>query len=237
MKSVILPHDHGHVMSAEIIQKDVEKEKKFEAAADIFKQLGDPTRLKLFWILCHYEECVINLAAILGMSSPALSHHLKALKESGLIESRRDGKEVYYSAADTEGCKLLHEAAEQVLEVACPELKCGGAEILSPGGSIREVHDYLVEHMDERITIDELAKKFLINPTTLKEGFKSLYGMSIAAHVKEHRMKKAAFMLEETDESIGNIARAVGYESQSKFSTAFKEEYGMLPLEYRKQRK
>lgn len=231
MNALILPHDHGNIESAELIQKDIANSKRFEAAAESFKQLSDPTRLKIFWILCHYRECVINISAILGMSSPAVSHHLKALKESGLIESQRSGKEVYYFAADTEGCKMLHEAAEQLLEFSCPELK---NDLLSPGGSIRKVHDYLVEHLDERITIEELAKKFLINPTTLKEGFKSLYGMSVAAHVKEHRMKKAAFLLEETDASIGETAKAVGYESQSKFSAAFKEEFGMLPLEYRR---
>lgn len=234
MKPLILPHDHGNVESAEFIQKDIENSIRFDTAAEIFRQLSDPTRLKIFWILCHYEECVINISAMLGMSSPAVSHHLRALKESGLIESRRNGKEVYYFAADTESCKMLHEAAEQVLELACPELKGESGDLLSPGGSIREVHDYLVGHLDEKITIEELAKKFLINPTTLKDGFKSLYGMSIAAHVKEHRMKKAAFLLKETNASIGETARAVGYESQSKFSAAFKEEFGMLPLEYRR---
>ena len=54
------------------------------------------------------------------MSSPAVSHHLKLLKQSGLITSRRSGKEVYYKAADTEQAQLLHRMIERILQIACP---------------------------------------------------------------------------------------------------------------------
>ena len=50
-----------------------------------------------------------------------------------------------------------------------------------------------------------------MNPTTLKQVFKSVYGSSLAAHMKEHRMGRAAQLLRETDESVAEIARAVGY--------------------------
>ena len=82
--------------------------------ADVFKQLSDPVRVRIFWLLSHREECVINIAAMMDMSSPAVSHHLKSLLDSGLIMSRRDGKEVYYKASDTEQIGLLHEIVEQV---------------------------------------------------------------------------------------------------------------------------
>ena len=54
--------------------------------------------------------------------SPAVSHHLRPLKNSGLIVCRREGKEVYYRAADTEQGRLLHQMIEQVMEITCPEL-------------------------------------------------------------------------------------------------------------------
>ena len=54
-------------------------------------------------------ECVINISAILGMSSPAASHHLRSLRDSRLIVSRRAGKEVYYKASDTEESLLLQK--------------------------------------------------------------------------------------------------------------------------------
>lgn len=100
--------------------------------------------------------------------------------------------------------------------------------------TIRKVHDYLLQHMEERITIEELSQKYLMNPTTLKAVFKEVYGESLASHMKEHRMEKAAALLGGTTDSVAQIAKAVGYGSQSRFSTAFKEVYQMLPLEYRK---
>ncbi len=98
----------------------------------------------------------------------------------------------------------------------------------------RAVHDELLRHMDRRVTIEELSRKYLMNPTTLKSVFKAVYGDSLAAHMKAHRMEKAAALLCQTGDSISQIAQAVGYGSQSKFSAAFKELYQMLPLEYRR---
>lgn len=92
----------------------------FQTVADIFKQLGDGSRIRIFWLLCHCEECVINLSAMVNMSSPAVSHHLKQLKSAGLIVSRRDGKEVYYKAADTEQARIFHHMIEWLVKIACP---------------------------------------------------------------------------------------------------------------------
>ena len=100
--------------------------------------------------------------------------------------------------------------------------------------TIREIHEQLLQHMEQRITIEELSRQYLINPTTLKSAFKSVYGTSIAAHIKEHRMRQAARMLIESNMNIAEIAQAVGYDSQSKFATAFKAYFKVLPREYRK---
>ena len=100
--------------------------------------------------------------------------------------------------------------------------------------TIREIHDKLLQNMEQRITIEELSRQYPINPTTLKNVFKSVYGTSIAAHIKEHRMGQAAKMLKETNKSIAEIARAVGYDSQSKFTAAFKAYFKVLPKECRK---
>lgn len=103
------------------IQKQLNSVSDFQTVADVFKQLGDTTRIRIFWLLCHQEECVLNISVMLGMSSPAVSHHLRPLKNSGLIVSRREGKEVYYHAADNEQSRLLHQMIEQVMEIACPK--------------------------------------------------------------------------------------------------------------------
>ena len=120
MEYIKLPHNHGEDEQT-AIHEQMSKVTNFQVVADIFKQLGDPTRIRIFWLLCHCEECVINISAMMNMSSPAVSHHLRPLKNSGLIVSRRDGKEVYYRTADTPQSRLLHLMIEQVMEIACPE--------------------------------------------------------------------------------------------------------------------
>ena len=113
-----LPHDHGQSLEREL--EHVPSVGNFQVVSDIFKQMGDGSRVRIFWLLCHCEECVINLSAMVSMSSPAVSHHLKQLKAAGLIVSRREGKEVYYRAADTLQVQLLHRMIEQLMELACP---------------------------------------------------------------------------------------------------------------------
>ena len=117
-----LPHNHGKTDESANIREQLSNTNNFQIVADTFKQLGDTTRIRIFWLLCHCEECVLNISAMLQMSSPAVSHHLRPLKNSGLIVSRREGKEVYYRAADTEQGRLLHQMIEQVMEITCPEL-------------------------------------------------------------------------------------------------------------------
>lgn len=117
-----LPHNHGQ--NIEEWFSKLPSTEEFGVLSKLFHMLSDGSRLKLFWILCHCEECVINLAAMMDMSSPALSHHLKLLKNAELITSRRDGKEVYYKAAKSQQAKLLHSMIETLLSLTCPEEGC-----------------------------------------------------------------------------------------------------------------
>ena len=118
MSNQALPHDHGQNSGQKFDHMPGIRD--FQTVSDIFKQLGDGSRIRIFWILCHCEECVINLSALVDMSSPAVSHHLKQLKAGGLIVSRREGKEVYYKAAETEQVQLLHHAIEDLVKISCP---------------------------------------------------------------------------------------------------------------------
>ena len=121
MHNTNLPHHHSEEIEIAFIQEQLKNVDNFQTVADVFKQLGDTTRIRIFWLLCHREECVINISALLDMSSPAVSHHLRPLKNTGLIISRRIGKEVYYHAADTEQARLLHQMIEQIMEITCPK--------------------------------------------------------------------------------------------------------------------
>ena len=120
MEKKELPHNHGEKETLASIQEVLGQDVNFRIIADIFKQLGDTTRLRIFWLLCHTEECVTDIAAIINMSSPAVAHHLRLLKDAGLVITRREGKEMYYRAADTEIVSLLHRTIEAVMEVTCP---------------------------------------------------------------------------------------------------------------------
>lgn len=98
---------------------------------------------------------------------------------------------------------------------------------------IRQIHEDLIHHLNQRLTIESLAKKYLINPTTMKTIFKDIYGEPIASHIKKHRMNLATKLLLQSDKTIAQIARETGYESSSKFAKVFKEHYQLSPNQFR----
>ena len=99
----------------------VSQQTDFRMVCELFRQLSDETRIRIFWILCHREECVQEIAALMEMSSAAISHHLRRLRACALIVSRREGKEVYYRAADTKEACFLHQMIEDLLDITCPQ--------------------------------------------------------------------------------------------------------------------
>ena len=119
MTQIQLPHDHGHASQQTLAH--MPQAEDFQTAADVLKLLGDCSRIRIFWLLCHCEECVMNLSAMVQMSPPAVSHHLKLLRAHGLIVSRREGKEVYYKAAATPLAQQLHNMIEQTVQITCPD--------------------------------------------------------------------------------------------------------------------
>ena len=90
MTSTILPHDHENIAASERMIAGIASTEDFQIVADYFKLLSDGNRVRIFLLLCHCEECVINISAMMDMSSPAVSHHLRQLKTVGLITSKRD---------------------------------------------------------------------------------------------------------------------------------------------------
>ena len=81
--------------------KDILPDKnEIEVAAELFKLCGDATRVGILCALSRHRLCVSELAAVLEMSSSAISHQLRLLKQTGLVRSRRVGKSMVYSIAD-----------------------------------------------------------------------------------------------------------------------------------------
>jgi len=84
--------------------------------ADLFKTMGDPTRIKILYALKERELCVCDLSELLDMSSSAISHQLRVLRNNKLVKYRKEGRSVYYSLDDDHVMCLFGQGLEHVLE-------------------------------------------------------------------------------------------------------------------------
>jgi ArsR family transcriptional regulator len=82
--------------------------------SQIFKTLGDPTRLRIINTLLSGEMCVCDLSAVLGMDSSAVSHQLRLLKDRRIVKLRKDGKIAYYSLDDDHVVALFSEGLKHI---------------------------------------------------------------------------------------------------------------------------
>ena len=84
--------------------------------AELFKVFGDSTRIKILYVLFESEMCVNDIATVLNMTSSAISHQLRVLKQSQLIKFRRDGKSIFYSLADDHVRTILDQGMDHICE-------------------------------------------------------------------------------------------------------------------------
>ena len=99
---------------------------------------------------------------------------------------------------------------------------------------VENVKNDLINDLGSKITIDELAGKYCISKTTLKNCFKEVYGKPIYNWRKEYRLDYACKLIDEGSYSITDVSKMVGYSSPSKFSQAFKDYVDCTPSDYRK---
>lgn len=96
------------------VQEHALDEQATAEVADIFKAMADPTRVRILHALSHAELCVGDLAAVLGMKEPAVSHQLRLLRTMRVVRPRRDGKQVYYTLDDEHVARLFQISLEHV---------------------------------------------------------------------------------------------------------------------------
>lgn len=93
---------------------------------------------------------------------------------------------------------------------------------------------YLIDHLDRKITLDDLAEKYQYSATYIKICFKNTYGMPVHQYVRRKRMEYAAEELRKTSDGILEIAGKAGFENGSKFAKVFRDTFGMTPGKFRR---
>lgn len=98
------------------VQPEILQTAQAQQMAEFFAVLADPNRLRLLSALAAQELCVCDLAAALKMGESAVSHQLRVLRSQRLVKYRREGRNIYYSLADSHVINLYREVAEHLNE-------------------------------------------------------------------------------------------------------------------------
>lgn len=99
----------------------------------------------------------------------------------------------------------------------------------------KQVMEVLTKDLGQHVSVETLAELFGISASSIKNYFRGVYGKNISTYMRESRMSAAAIALRDSQQPVAEIALAVGYENASKFSAAFKNFFGISPMEYRRQ--
>ena len=106
----VLPKD------IEQLQLEILPLERAQQMAEFFGTLADSTRLRLLSVLAIQEQCVCDLATLLRMSESAVSHQLRVLRTKHLVKYRKQGRNVYYSLADSHVTNLYREVDDHLTE-------------------------------------------------------------------------------------------------------------------------
>ena len=103
-----------HTDCVDCVRQNMLDEKSFQEVSELFKVLGDYTRIKIIYALSRKELCVCDIAEVLGMSQSSISHQLRVLKSARLVKFRKEGKVVYYSLDDEHISGIFNAGLEHV---------------------------------------------------------------------------------------------------------------------------
>ncbi|MGP3911246.1 ArsR/SmtB family transcription factor [Nonomuraea sp. 10N515B] len=112
---------------------DMPNEEQVHLAAESFRLLSDPTRIKILWALLQGESSVACLAELADAAPTAVSQHLAKLRLAGLVKGRREGTFVYYRAADEHVRRLLTEGLYHADHIDRPALESDQHAVAEPG--------------------------------------------------------------------------------------------------------
>ena len=105
-----------HEELLKIVNETMPEETELYDLAELVKVFGDSTRIRILFVLFEAEVCVCDLAKVLNMTQSAISHQLRILKQNKLVNSRREGKSVFYSLADGHVRTIIAQGREHIEE-------------------------------------------------------------------------------------------------------------------------
>ena len=108
--------EYVHTETVAAVLSRLEPEETLLDLAELFKALGDSTRVRILHALTFSELCVCDLASLLDMSSSAVSHQLRVLRSRKIVKYRKEGKNVIYSLDDLHISALLEQGLQHVNE-------------------------------------------------------------------------------------------------------------------------
>lgn len=179
----------------------------------------------------HYNDLFKN-----GIDEPFYHNHMYSVILSRLFD-QIDAIEIEGLVKSLLVHGLVFQIVGEQLTLYDDDLKDDGVQ-----GKLRQYEVECIHHaariieeeMEDSRSIQQLAHRVGINVNKLQDGFKILYHTTVNGHVQETRMKKATSLLHYSDYSISEIVEKLGLNSKSYFSKIFKEEYGITPSGYRK---
>ena len=152
----------------------------------------------------------------------------KASKEQGITITEKMVDEI------TRADDRYIESAVNMMSICASYLYTNEIVKSNPDIFVYQLKKYITEHLSGDISIDALCRHFYISKTKLYKLSKANFDMGISDYIRKMRLEKAKKLIEKTDESITDIASAVGINDTNYFIRIFKKHEGVSPLRYRK---
>ncbi len=118
MEKMVCDREQEHAKSVQRAREEVLADSDVKELCDMFAMLAEPTRMKILLGLLQGEMCVYHLCEVAGGTPSSVSHQLRKLKDRGIVQSKRFGKNVEYALAD--------EHVAQIIRMGVAHLACQG---------------------------------------------------------------------------------------------------------------
>ena len=202
----------------------------------------DFTFTEIFFSPTLVEEGAITAKGALALLSLSAFNEMRGEQNGGKLSFRGEERQEFEAilfAMEKEYAKNLPDTPaimESYLNILLTKMRrvamaAGGGEIIED--IWQGLKDYIDTHPEEDLTLSALASRGFYNPSYFSRTFKKRFGMPPMEYVRRQRMERAKEYLLESDASVEEILRRVGYSDRSAFYHAFSAETGMTPTEFR----